>query len=122
MSKKIIFQKCSFNYIFFLFYTIMKITNFFLDMFIQIYFPMNLINDKKKNNYLPHSILNLYIKNLSDFISIIPYFIRKKILEKKERKEKILPFIINKEFDKKKRKKIIQMYSAIIGICEFVNF
>ena len=83
MRKKIIFQKCNFNNIFFLFYTIAS--------FIDIYFESKVCleesetDDSETKYLLPRQIINyLYISNLSDFLAIIPHFIRKRLVKKKE--------------------------------------
>ena len=39
---------------------------------------------KLANIYLSSQIINLYVEHISDFLAIIPYFIRKKLLKKKE--------------------------------------
>ena len=83
MNKKIIFQKCNWNNIYFLLYIIM----FFINLFIESFnYSIDLeVEDSEKYKYnLSQTILNLYLLNLSDFIAIIPYFIRKKLLRKKE--------------------------------------
>ena len=85
MNKKIIFQKCNFNYIYLLLYiiayTIMEILNCCTD--IEDYLEKN--QDKNKGNHfeLSKQIIITYSSNIADFLAIIPYFIRKKLLKKK---------------------------------------
>ena len=75
MNQKIIFQKCNFNYIYFLFYVIM----YFLDFFIGNYIYPNDLDDNEFYNYfLPSQILiDLYVPYIAGCVAIIPYFIRK---------------------------------------------
>ena len=86
MQKKIIFQKCNFNNIYFLLVIIIN----FLDLLIEnVLFKtreeLKKITKEEHNFYLPTRILiNLYINNLSDFLSIIPYLISKRLLKKKQ--------------------------------------
>ena len=84
MNRKIIFQKCNFNYIYFLFYTIMYIVNIIIEKYI---YPDEIYNDESEfaNFAIPSEILfDLYIPNISDLIAIIPYFIRKRLIKKEE--------------------------------------
>ena len=86
MNKKIIFQKCNSNNIYFLLYIII----FFINLFIESFnYSIDLeVEDSEKYKYnISQTILNLYLLYLSDFIAIIPYFIRKKLLKKKEKPE-----------------------------------
>ena len=136
MAEKIIFQKCNFNNIYFLLYIIM----FLINLFIESYnFPIDSKMDISENDTINLStqILKLYISNLSDFIAVIPYFIRKKLLRKRE--ENIKSDIINskeneienseslsliytdtKMIETDKRKKKIIYYSIIIALFDFL--
>ena len=94
MSKKIIFQKCNFNNLYFLFYIIID----FLHLFIGYnLYPKDPNSPDDKDKTIPKYILptliifHLYTYNISDFLAIIPYFIRKRLLKRKER-----IFLINK--------------------------
>ena len=133
MNKKIIFQKCNWNNIYFLLYIIM----FFINLFIESFnYSIDLgVEDSEKYKYnLSQTILNLYLLNLSDFIAIIPYFIRKKLLKKKEEPEvtisKIdendnsenlsLIYTDNKLMEINKRKKKVIYYSILIAILDFL--
>ena len=83
MPEKIIFQKCNYNNIYFLFYIIMFLANLFIESY--NYTPDFEIEVTEKDIiYLSLQILKLYLSNLSDFSAIIPYFIRNKLLMKKE--------------------------------------
>ena len=66
MAKKIIFQKCNFNTIYFLFYIIAGI----IESIIKYYYHPSLWDDTGKNEkyLLPFRILVLYASNLSDFL------------------------------------------------------
>ena len=133
MNKIIIFQKCNWNNIYFLLYIIM----FFINLFIESFnYSIDLeVEDSEKYKYnLSQTILNLYLLNLSDFIAIIPYFIRKKLLRKKEKPEvtisKIdennnsetlsLIYTDNKLIESNKRKKKVIYYSILIAILDFL--
>ena len=85
MRKKIIFQKCHFNNIYFLFYMLISFIDIIID---KNLFPnkdeLKEINEEEKNFYLPAKILvSLYLINLSDFFAIIPHLIRKRLLNQK---------------------------------------
>ena len=87
LNKKIFFQKCSYNNIYFLFYILVTIA----DLIIKYKTLPYLWKEKglnKKDFYLANQLLFLYIKNSADFLAIIPYLIMKKLSkEKKEIKE-----------------------------------
>ena len=83
MGKKIIFQKCSFNNIYFLLYIIMDFINLLIEY--HLYPNKNDINEPVFKYQLSFQVLNfIYIYNLSDFFAIIPYLIRKRLLKKKK--------------------------------------
>ena len=78
MDKKIIFQKCSFNFIYFVLYFVMFFIDINLD-YINIY---NYNEENQKN--LPYynissRLLFTYMSILSNFLATIPYLIKKKI-------------------------------------------
>ena len=121
MQRKIFFQKCNFNYIFFVLYILV----FFLNIYIGFdnYAEKFEIEQKKEEYYLPLQIMHLYISNLSNFLAIIPYLIRKRIIRKNENIENLkienkvekdgdLSFIYNnnQNIDSKKRKKNIKYF------------
>ena len=136
MPEKIIFQKCNYNNIYFLFYIIMFLANLFIESY--NYTPDSEIEVSEKDIiYLSLQILKLYISNLSDFIAIIPYFIRKKLLMKKEENIKAkninsetneiensesltLIYTDTKFFETNKRKKKVIYYSIVIAIFDFL--
>ena len=114
MAKKIICQgNLSFNYIYF----VLFIISMLLAFYIESYFTEN--NSELNNNYLPSQILNLYIINISDFIAIIPYFIRNKLIKKKKKISQIIQARIDK--DSNKKKKTIIIYFIIISIFDFLS-
>ena len=113
MKKKIIFQKCNFNYIYFLLYILTYIATLTVDIFLDQ-------NEQKENepvnkdsdivdNLISNEMLKIFSLNLSDFIGIIPYLIRKILLrnsnvenyERKNSKE----LIYNSQLDYKKEEK-----------------
>ena len=137
MAKKIIFQKCNFNTIYFLFYIIAGI----IESIIKYYYHPSLWDDTGENEkyLLPFRILVLYASNLSDFLTLIPYFIRKKLLKsnkeiekskivdlnnESEEKTESIELIYNdiKEMQSTKRKKLIIVYTIIIGLLDFISY
>ena len=139
MSKKIIFQKCNFNTIYFLFYIIAGIIeNIIKYKYHPILWEELEPNDKVKY-FLPYRILLLYASNISDFLVIIPYFIRKKLLNtnkeidkskisdlsnKSEEKSEFNQLIYTdiKEMQAFKRKKLINIYTIIISVLDFLAY
>ena len=70
-------------------------------------------------------ILEIYALNLSDFIGIIPYFIRKKLIQKRNERENIeridsIKLIYNALLDSKKKKKLI-FYTILIAALDFLK-
>ena len=142
MAKKIIFQKCHFDNIYFLFYIIITFIDLLIDDNI---FPsdeeIEEINKKenvklKENNfYLPTKILlTLYISNISDFLAIIPHLIRKKLLKRKNENISNIKTEDNKTTDEQnliyndynisvtnKKKKTVLSCIIFIGILDFVE-
>ena len=139
MSKKIIFQKCNFNTIYFLFYIIAGIIeNIIKYKYHPIIWEELEPNDKVKY-FLPYKILLLYASNISDFLVIIPYFISKKLLNtnkeidkskisdlsnKSEEKSEFNQLIYTdiKEMQAFKRKKLINIYTIIISVLDFLAY
>ena len=127
MCKDIIFQKCHFNNIYYLFHFIVVFLNILMD-----YCIFNDEKDKRQdiiNNYLASKILNnLYIANLSDFLSIIPYLIMKRLLKKKGESitnnhsgERNLIHNDSNILIIKKKKKTYLMYLSFVGILDFLE-
>ena len=136
MQKKIIFQKCNFNNIYFLLVIIIN----FLDLLIEnVLFKtreeLKKIAKEEHNFYLPTRILiNLYINNLSDFLSIIPYLISKRLLKKKQENNTNAKIEENKISDDvnliyndnnrsktNKKKKAIILFCIVVGIFDFLE-
>ena len=136
MSKKIFFQKCNFNTIYYLFYIILGI----IDFIIKYNYILIIYRHIKENGVkiiLSTTIIKLYLSNISDFLFVIPYFIRKKKLKNNKENEKSQitdlsnedeeqnkssQLIYNdvKEVQSEKRKKIIIKYTIIIAILDFL--
>ena len=140
MNKKIIFQKCKLDYIYFLLYIIVYASIRILIFFIKEEDYVKENPNKYNNNHfnLSLKILISYLSNISVFLSIIPYFIRKKLLKKrnisskkeaseidnndnesKEKKELIYNDIGISEA--KKRKKLLIIYCTLAGIFDFIK-
>ena len=133
MSKKIIFQKCNFNNIYFLFYVIIDFLHLFLGY--SLYPKKPETNDSIPIYILPTLIIfHLYIHNLSDFVAIIPYFIRKVISKRKERITSDIKIENNSNSDSSqliyndkelsitdKKKKIIILFCLFIAILDFLQ-
>ena len=78
MKKKIIFQKCNINYIYFLLY----IVAYIITLVIDHYLNFNKFKSNEIDNiyyYVNAEMLKIYTINLADFFALIPYFIRKKL-------------------------------------------
>ena len=136
MKKKIIFQKGNKKNIYFLIHFILGFVEQIIEYFI---FPneneLNEINEQKSNFYLPTKILiSLYIAKLSDFLAIIPYFIRKKLLKKnqedipdikiEDNKNSDDPKLIYNDNNKSvinKKKKTIIINCIFVGILDFLQ-
>ena len=73
MNKKIIFQKCNINYIYFLLYIIIYIFIQIIGNYIDIEDYLKENPNKKNNNHfsLSQQILLTYSSNISDLIAII---------------------------------------------------
>ena len=132
MNKKIIFQKCHFNNIYFLLYIIMDCIDFFIEY--KLYPDKTEIKEPVSKYYLAIQILiNLYIYNISDFLAIIPYLIRKKLLKKKEENVNLktednnntddspLIYNDNTELIYDNKKKSVKLYCIIISILDFLH-
>ena len=138
MNKKIIFQKCNFNYIYFLLYIIVYAIKEILNNF---YIEKEDYADKNDKNYfkLSEQLLITYSSNISDFLAIIPYFIRKKLLKKSNVSSKKIEtseiddkineskgqneLIYNdiKIYETQKRKKLLIIYCGLVGIFDFMK-
>ena len=78
MNKKVIFQKCNINYIYFLLYLISYALTFVIGSFVDKdeFLKADYINKEDNHFYLSYKLFQIYISNISDFMSIIPLFIR----------------------------------------------
>ena len=86
LIKKIIFQKCSLKNLYFLFLIAISLINFFFEgKAYEGKIEEAILNFDFENSYfLPSQLLTLYKQCLSDFLAIAAYFIRKKLIRKKE--------------------------------------
>ena len=132
MTKKIIFQKCNINNIYFLFYIIIDFLHIFIEYSLYPKTPDS--NEIMHKYILPTLIIfHLYIQNLSDFLAIIPYLIRKKILKKKEgiitdiqnedNNTEIIQLIYNDNrlLLTNKKKKTIIFYFIFLALLDFLQ-
>ena len=123
MKKKIIFQKRNFNYIYFLFNIIMTFINLLIEY--KLY-PQDEteLDESEYKYYLPLQMINyLYTYNISDFLAVIPYLIRKRILKNKEvniDKSKLI-YISGEKSELKKKKKEIILHFILIGVFDFLQ-
>ena len=155
MNKKIILQKCHFNNI----YLILYILIFFINLLIQYnidpdysYLNANSSSDSSSDsgagtetisdtepdiNYFQSKIINYFLTfNLADILAIIPYFIRKKLINR--RAEKIQTVKTEDKDDKLKdnepliyidtkiniadeKLKTIMKRLILLGICDFLK-
>ena len=94
MNKKIIFQKCNFNTIYFLLYIIFGI----IDNIIKFNNHPNFWNksrDDSENKISLSYRLLLYTSNISDFLAFIPYLIHKKLSRENRNIDKVESLNIN---------------------------
>ena len=137
MKKKIIFQKCNFNYIYFLFYISTYIVTLVIDNFLE---PEEIqANDSKNEGYdifyyrINVTIIDIFSLNVSDFIAIIPYLIRKKLSqsnnnnddnnnnnESSETRESI-KLIYNEESGVNIQRKYVILYLILIAALDFLK-
>ena len=137
MKKKIIFQKCNFNYIYFLFYILTYIVTLVIDNFLE---PEEIqANDSKNEGYdifyyrINVAIIDIFSLNVSDFIAIIPYLIRKKLSqsnnnnddnnnnnESSETRESI-KLIYNEESGVNIQRKYVILYLILIATLDFLK-
>ena len=81
--KKIFFQKCSLNYIFFL----LHIISYFLSISVDIYYSKEDETIEQDNIYYSSiEMINIYIFTLSNFLGIIPFCFLKKYSRGKKMK------------------------------------
>ena len=105
MKSKIIFQRCNFNYIYFLFYIIIYI----ILLIIEAFLFQEELKSLFSNKYFLTSkqMLEIFISNLSDFFAIIPYYIRKKRIRKNNDNKEEEKDIDNKNNENKEKVELI---------------
>ena len=125
MKKKIIFQKCNFNYIYFLLYMLAYIAINTINIFLE---PTNVKEKIVKKNYqnISKDILEIFTLNLSDFIAIIPYLIRKILIRSNNNNENYVPknskkLIYNDQIDNKKKRKKLILYFILIATLDYLK-
>ena len=112
-NKKIFFQKCSFNNIYFLLYILIAIAELLIKYKTNPYF-WDEKNINKKDYFLADKILFVYISNLSDFLAIIPYLIMKKLSnEKKEIEDERNNLLIIENVNTNENQEINEAYELI---------
>ncbi len=137
MRKKIFFQKCNFNSFYFLFYIIAYIIEQILFMFFGEE-ENSKIEDIKHFNFSLQFVI-IISSNISDFLAIIPYLIRKHLLKNSninsekieeimtddqdnENKDKFeLIYNDNKISETQKRKKYVIIFCLLLGIFDFLK-
>ena len=122
MKSKIIFQKCNFNYIYFLLY----ILSFMTMLIIENYLYSDELKKRAQNNlcyFANKEMIEIFTFNLADFIAIIPYFIRKKLVQgnndNNEYKDKVK--LIHKGVDSILKRKAIIFYLFLISAFDFLK-
>ena len=134
MKKKIIFQKCNLNYFYFLLYIVTYIIWLIIDHYLDEIYKNEKDNKKKFYFYIDKEILDIYTYNISDFIAIIPYCIRKKLSQNNnnnknedlnldnENKEKAeLIYNDAKQSGTKLKTKTILLYLILIAAFDFLD-
>ena len=137
MNKIIFFQKCSINNIYFLFFLLTSLIEIIIKYNNEV-FRSHIDNQSNFSYYFSYRILNLYLSIICDFLMIIPFFIRKKILNRNKVNEKVEiknsginsfektetnQLIYNNTIieHSNKRKKLIIINAIIIGTLDFFN-
>ena len=108
MDRKIIFQKCNFNYIYFLFYILTSISMNIIDN----YLDPELVREGAKQtdyDYINKQILEVYTFIISDFFALIPYFISKKLTISKNKNNNNERSIDNESSEKTEDKEQLQL-------------
>ena len=126
MSKKIIFQKCNFNNIYFLFYIISRIIQYI----VEYYFKSEYLKvDSEKKYSSSNRMLSQYFYAISDLLSFIPYLISNRLSKNKKRNllfenkeaDQYIKLIYNNEMKSKSRRKKIIFYLIIISVIYFLS-
>lgn len=139
MEKKIFFHKCSFNYIFFFLYFIMLFIKLVLQNTIVLRTSGEIDGNDEKMKYFYSGahLLIIYLSNLSDFLSFIPYKIQTKLSkEKKENNNyeniniilkdketndsRTLIYNNSQEIELEKKTKIIRPFCFLVSIFDFL--
>ena len=83
MKKKIIFQKCTIYNLYFLFFIITNCVNYWIEFYI---YKENIEKQRRRKKKILFTFTNiiLYKQCLSNFLAIILYLIRKRLVRKKE--------------------------------------
>ena len=126
--KLIIFQKFNYNYIFFIFFLICCIVEAIIE--VNNAKEQKEINKKGKGHFFQVTILILVC--LSDFLALIPYFIKQYLTKnkieatiKKDENESNLRsnFIYNNAFLEEQRKKSanLNIYTFFVGFIDFIG-
>ena len=138
MKSKIIFQKCNFNNIYFLLYVI----SFMIMLIIENYLYSDDLEKRAPNRFYyitNKEFVEILSFNLADFFAIIPYFIRKKLVqsnnnnkneerkidnENNEHKDKIQIQLIYNDTNQTKtilKPKVILFYLFLISVVDFLK-
>ena len=128
--KFIVFQKLDFNYIYFILYFISCL----LKDFLYLKFKKKYKSDYKNRGHF-YEVIDLIAANLSDFLSIIPLFINKKLSKNKNQPTVFVRnesyessksdnnyyiYHNNAEIVKKKKFKILNLYTFLTGLLNFL--
>ena len=126
--KLIIFQKFNYNYIFFIFFLFCSL----VEAIIEINNAKEQIEINKKGKGHFFQVITLIIICLSDFLALIPYFIKQYLTKnkieatiKKDENESNLRsnFIYNNAFLEEQRKKSanLNIYTFFVGFIDFIG-
>ena len=125
--KLIIFQKFNYNYIFFIFYLIFCTAY----AIIEINYSNHQSEINKKGNGHFFQVIIYITICFSDFLALIPYYIKQNLTktknEKKKKKDEDISntssiFIYNNPYLEEKRKKTINLniYTFLVGLFDFL--
>ena len=127
--KLIIFQNFNYNYIYFILYFIACLAQEFLDL----YFKKNYRSDYKNQGHF-YEVISLFLNCLSDFLVIIPLYIKKYLSKSKNKSQVFIPnddesstktddyylYYNRAEVEKKKKMVILNFYTFLAAGLDFL--
>ena len=106
MDKKIIFQKCGFNFIYFGLYFVVLFISLIIN-YTNIFSSEEEIQESMPYHRASSRMLLTLLSILSNFLAIIPIYIRKKYIKKKQDKESDISNLNIEDINDKNQEKLI---------------